>query len=471
MIYFLNLIINGFYLYFFLSILVNQYYSLKRLFKISFRLIFNRYNIVIFLVSIVSLVFLKEMNLLYLILNLGLTLLFIVINKPLKFKKTRRNLTLFCSSLILSWILIPLYVFTSLVILTCCFLLLLPLEKMINKRFIKSAREKLKKINPIVIGITGSYGKTTFKNILYDVLKSKYRVEVTRGNINTLLGITKFINQELKDDIEIFIVELGIDEINGMNKFKEILTLDIGVITSIGENHLSNFKTIENTFKAKLKIKNLLKEEGKLLINNDDSYLSSLKENEHIFNFSKKNINQHLITIEGLKFEYNNQEILLPLYGKYIYSYLDGIIKISEFLGLNEDYITFGLTQIKKINRRLEVKKFKNGYFINDSYNININGVKESVELLKSLEGNNAVIIGGIIEQGKHFISSNNKIKDILKDLNVIFIGKEPHPLIKNHQYKNLYIVYSLKDAYILISKLSFTNILLLAKSDDIFLR
>ena len=84
---------------------------------------------------------------------------------------------------------------------------------------------------------------STFKNILYDVLKSKYRVEVTRGNINTLLGITKFINQELKDDIEIFIVELGIDEINGMNKFKEILTLDIGVITSIGENHLSNFKT------------------------------------------------------------------------------------------------------------------------------------------------------------------------------------------------------------------------------------
>ena len=89
-----NLLINCFYIYFFISILVNQYYSLKRFIKVSLRLIFNKYNIVICLVSLVTIVFIRDMYLIYYLLNLGFCFLFIVINKPLKFKKTRRNLTL-----------------------------------------------------------------------------------------------------------------------------------------------------------------------------------------------------------------------------------------------------------------------------------------------------------------------------------------------------------------------------------------
>ena len=255
-----------------------------------------------------------------------------------------------------------------------------------------------------------------------------------------------------------------------MNKFKDFLSLDIGIITSIGENHLANFKTLNNTLNSKMKIKNLIKKEGKLFLNNDDKYLCNIEE-DNIIKFSKDKDIETSIDINGLRFSYKNKEFLIPLYGSYIYSYLDGVIKISEFLGINKDYISLGLQNIRKIKRRLEVSKYKNGYFINDSYNININGVKESLNLLKSLDGNNVVILGGIIEQGKEFVKSNNKIKSLLIDLNVIFIGEGNHPLIKNHQYKNLYIVSSLKEGYVLLDKLSFDNILLLAKSDDIFLR
>ena len=220
-----------------------------------------------------------------------------------------------------------------------------------------------------------------------------------------------------------------------------------------------------------MKISNLLKEEGKLYLNNDDEYLNKVEENGNIIKFSKTNIKENKIDINGLKIEYNNHEITIPLYGKYLYSYLDGIIKIGEILGLNEDYITLGLKQIRKVNRRLEVSKYKDGYYINDSYNININGVKESIDLLNTLPGENVVIIGGIIEQGKEFVSSNNKIKELLENQNVVFIGELFHPLTKRHRYKHLVIVSSLKEAYTYIDNQNFTNVLLLAKSEDIYLR
>ena len=466
-----NLVINGIYLYFFISILVNQYYSIRRFIKVCIRVIFNKFNMVIILMSLVSMIFLYKEAIVYYLLNLSFSVLFIVINKPIKFNKTRRNITLLLLSLLFSILIVPIINVTSLLILLISYLILLPIENAINNKYIFKAKEKLKRINPLIIGVTGSYGKTTFKNILYDVLKTKYLVEMTSGNINTPLGITKYINQFLKDETEIFIVELGIDTINGMDKFKKLLSLDIGIKTSIGENHLANFKNKNNTFKAKMKISNLLKEEGKLYLNNDDEYLNKVEENGNIIKFSKTNIKENKIDINGLKIEYNNHEITIPLYGKYLYSYLDGIIKIGEFLGLNEDYITLGLKQIRKVNRRLEVSKYKDGYFLNDSYNININGVKESIDLLNTLPGENVVIIGGIIEQGKEFVSSNNKIKELLENQNVVFIGELFHPLTKRHRYKHLVIVSSLKEAYTYIDNQNFTNVLLLAKSEDIYLR
>ncbi len=372
--------------------------------------------------------------------------------------------------LILSSLFIPLFNLSSFLIVIISYFILFPIERLIGNKYKKKAKEKLSRIEPLIIGITGSYGKTTFKNVLFDVLQSKFNVLKTPGNVNTPMGIIKFINQELTTNTEVLILELGIDQINGMDKFKDIINLDIGVITSIGENHLANFKSIKNTFKAKMKIQKLLKKNAKLFLNNDDELLKTVKSDDLIL-FSKSNVKENKIDINGLIFEYNNQEILVPLYGTYLYSYLDGVVKIGEFLGLNADDITYGIKQIKKISRRMEVRKFKKGYFINDSYNINLKGVKESIDLLKTLDGNSVVVLGGMIEQGKDFVKSNNQIKELLKNQNVIFLGSAPHPLISNHQYKNLFILNSLKDAYKLIERLDFTNILLLAKSDDIFLR
>ena len=469
MIYVLNGLINGCFIFYFLSILINQYYSLSRFMRVSYLIL--KKNIVVFLLlglSSFSILINKYIPYFF---SLIFLIIFLINNTIIKFKFTRRSLILFVLSVLISIWFIPNIIFFPFISLIGGYLLTYPFELIIRNKYFKSARKKLERINPIIIGITGSYGKTSFKYLLVEILKTGYIVSSPLGNINTPNGISKFINNELKDETEILVLELGIDQLNGMDVFKKFISLDIGVITSIGENHLANFKSLDNTLKAKLKIKGLLKDNGKLYLNSDSTYLSEIKKEENIIKFSKSNMGKALLNHNGISVTFNNQNIIIPLYGEYVYSYIDGIIKISEFLGINKDLITTGLKQIKPLNRRLEVRKYKNGYFINDSYNVNLKGVEESLKLLSVFKGENVVITGGITEQGKLFNKQNEKYKKLLKNRNVIFIGSSKHPLVEEHQFKSLYIVHSLNEAYTLVDELSFTNVLLLAKGEDLYLR
>jgi UDP-N-acetylmuramoyl-tripeptide--D-alanyl-D-alanine ligase len=466
-----NYIINLIYSIFFISVLINQYYDIKRFLKVILTRIFKKDNLIILIVSLFSLVFIKKQTYLYYLLNLGFSILFIRINVPLKYRLTRRNITLCLISSFFYCLLVPVSYLTTILSLLFGYLFTLPIEKLIQRKYMKKAKNKILKINPIVIGITGSYGKTTFKHLLYEMLSSKYNVLISKGNINTPMGICKTINENLSSKDEILILELGIDQVNGMDKFKKFLELDIGVITSIGENHLSTFKSIDNTIRGKFKIKELIKKDGRLYINNDSFYLKKIETDCSICKFTSKRFSSNNVSIEGIKIDYNHSEINIPLYGKYVYSYLDGIIKICEFLGLNEDYISLGLSNLKPVNRRLEVKKYKEGYFINDSYNTNLKGVNESINLLKSLNKSKVVIVGGLIEQGNMFYLNNLKLQNLLFDMDVIFIGEDDHPLISNHHFNKLYIVKNLNDAYTLVEDNQYVNILQLAKGEDIYLR
>ena len=466
--YIFNFIINTISIYFFLSIIITQYYSIKRFYRVVKDVI--KKNLIIVICGLLNLfLLLINTQIMYLVCGV-LLVVFYLTNHPLKFKFTRRNILLYIISSIVSTILIPSIFISSLISITIGFIITYPIELLIKRRYFLLSRKKLNEISPLIIGITGSYGKTSFKYILKEIISTKYLVQIPKGNINTPNGISKFINNELNHNTEVLILELGIDEINGMDVFSKFLYLDIGVITSIGENHIANFKTLKTTFEEKMKIKKLIKKDGKLFVNGDSIYLSSIS-NKNIIKFSKNNIKNNPVTENGLKVIYKDKEIIIPLYGEYVYSYIDGIIKISEFLGINEECILLGLKNIKPLERRINVKKYKNGYFINDSYNINVNGVRESISLLKKFNGNNVVITGGITEQGKHFVSQNNKIKNILKNQNVIFIGDRNHPLVKDHNFLNLYITKTLSEAYTLVDKYQFDNILLLSKGEDIYLK
>ena len=126
-----------------------------------------------------------------------------------------------------------------------------PKEKAINLGFYKTAQEKISSMNNLkVVGITGSYGKTSTKFITSTILKEKYKVQDTPSSYNTPMGLSRVINEELTDDKEIFVAEMGAYVKGEIKEVADLVQPDIGIITSIGPAHLESFGSIDNNVKA-----------------------------------------------------------------------------------------------------------------------------------------------------------------------------------------------------------------------------
>ena len=145
------------------------------------------------------------------------------------------------------------------------------LEKTIMLYYVIDAKRIIDKIN--VIGITGSYGKTSCKNIIYDMLKCDFNVSKTPKSFNTRVGIVKSIRENVSREDDYFICEYGVDKKGGMDKLLKIVKPDIALITEVGPQHILTFKNIENIKNEKIKIAKALKENEFVVINNDNEYL------------------------------------------------------------------------------------------------------------------------------------------------------------------------------------------------------
>ena len=258
------------------KILQNQYYSFKRLLMYEKSVLKILYKIVLTFVSF----FLLKHNRIFILM---LALMFTHKRKNMNIKITKRiirHFICFFSLFLVNIIIINytssktalyIFLFYNLLLYYFSFAISVFIERIIQKIYIKKAQRKLKNVNPLVIGITGSYGKTSCKKYIYELLKSRYKVLFTQESYNTLNGITKTINEHLKPYHQIVILEIGVDSKNGMNKFLKNYNFDISVLTCVGNQHLKTFKTKENIMLEKIKLIN----NSKLIsiINNDDEYI------------------------------------------------------------------------------------------------------------------------------------------------------------------------------------------------------
>ena len=469
----LNILLVLLILYDLIYVLVKQYYSFKRATKA-----FSSYlglMLVILIGLDLATIFLKGYY--FYIAHLFISCLYLFILKIKWLKFSRRSVVLFISTGSLTSIiffisprLLIIKLMVIALILLTVFYLLIPLENRIKHKYLLLAKKKLEKYpNLKIIGITGSFGKSSFRNYLVTALKIKYLVNTPKNNVNTLMGITKYINQEFSS-CDILVLELGIDEVNQMEKFKQILKLDYAIITSIGNMHLSSFKNMNNLINEKLKIKNLLKQDGMLFLNQNNQYLKDIK-GENIVFYNDENITCVNQDINGIKLKYLDNNYLFPIHQNFFITYFGGIIKICNQLGINEESLYFNSNKFSDFARRNQVFKIEKGYLIDNSYNANVEGISSSLKLLDTLIGESYIITGGIIEQGSNFDYENTKLKELFKNQNIIFIGKNKHPLIKNHEFNKLIRAKNLKDAYKIIRDINPDNVLLLAKGEDIYLR
>lgn len=284
-----------------------------------------------------------------------------------------------------------------------------------------------------VIGITGSVGKTSTKELLSSILKSKYKVLKTIGNQNSQLGLPLTILR-LKDE-DVMILEMGMSNLGEIHNLSLIAKPDVAVITNIYDSHIGNLGSRENILKAKLEIIDGM-DFGTLIINNDNDMLNSINicllHNIKVITYGilnessymAKNIRENHTTI----FDTNDIKDIEVLGGKaFIYNALVSIV-VSKLMSVESDIIKTSISNGVNIKHHLEcVKLDDNITLIDDSYNASYESVKAALKYISKFTGRKIAVLGDILELGKSSKSIHKKIGDevINNDIDyLITIGK-----------------------------------------------
>lgn len=265
-----------------------------------------------------------------------------------------------------------------------------------------------------VIGITGSNGKTSTKNLLASILMKQFRTHKTKINHNNEIGLPLTI-LNMPYDTQIMVLELGMSEMGEIHLLADISRPEIGIITNIGTSHIEFLKTKENILKAKLEITDYFNEDSILVLNGDDSYLSSY--DNHAFKVIKTSVKnlQEIQSVQGkYSFLYDDQRFHLDVFGKYQMTNAYISIVVARLLGMNYAEIIQGIEDYHGEMMRFEMKKIYDFYVINDSYNASYLSIKAAVETLLEIQAKRRIVIlGDVLELGDCSISEHRRIGKI----------------------------------------------------------
>lgn len=317
------------------------------------------------------------------------------------------------------------------------------------QQFAKKWREAL---NIKIIGITGSNGKTTVKDIIYHLLSKKYKVKKTEGNYNNHIGLPFTLLRAEKDD-DFMILEMGMSDFGEIELLGDIAQPNISIITNIGESHLEFLKTKENVFKAKTEI--LPYTRDVLITNGDDKYLKEInkfknRDDKEIKNVKILNMKRNEFKEKTLDFYYDvftfnefESEFNLKYFEEKLYKKVDkkyktnllgehnilnaaiAIATVKQF-DLDDMYIEKGLENIELTNMRFQKIEIKNKIYINDAYNASPLSMKKSLETFSKIFNNmeKIVVLGDMLELGEKEIEYHeNLLNDIQKaQINKVYL-------------------------------------------------
>ncbi len=319
-----------------------------------------------------------------------------------------------------------------------------PKEKAINMGFYKTAQEKIRKMNNLtVVGITGSYGKTSTKFITSTILKEKFNVQDTPSSYNTPMGLSKVINNELTDDKEVFVAEMGAYVKGEIKEVADLVQPDIGIITSIGPAHLESFGSIENIINTKYEIIESLNEDGIAVFNYDDENLkkvadsTKLKKYYYGFNdiinldvYAKDvSVNSRGSTFALVIKELGEIECSTKMLGKHNIGNILAGCTVGYILGLTLEEIAIGVTKIQPVEHRLNIIDPGTGIIIiDDGFNSNPSGAKAALDVLNEFKtGRRFVVTPGMVELGEIEYEENKKFGTLMGEVAdfVFLVGKK----------------------------------------------
>ena len=321
----------------------------------------------------------------------------------------------------LPWVLAVQFVPLSLILAN---VILIPVESRIQNRIMREASAKLAQINPQIIGITGSFGKTSVKHILGHVLEMNVPTLFTQGSVNTLMGISRVIREKLQVGTRYFLVEMGAYGQGSIQKLCRLTPPQIGIITSLGEAHYERFKTLDAVARAKFELAEavLSHSSGQLVIHED------VLAQDYARAFVDKNPEKFVICGQGerVALKINNvtqsaagltvavawqgrdYTLFAPLYGTHHAGNMALAFAAALVCGVSPERAVAALRTTPQITHRLEVKPQPDGtVYIDDAFNSNPKGFASALELLSVLAaekgGRRILLTPGIVELGaKH---------------------------------------------------------------------
>lgn len=309
-------------------------------------------------------------------------------------------------------------------------------DKFLMRIYIRKAKSKIKKNNVKIIAITGSYGKTSVKNILYGMLLKKYNVVMTPKSFNTPAGVCKFVNETDFSNVEYFIVEMGAKKKGEINALCKIFKPDYGILTSIGEQHLDTFKSIENIIKTKCELQSNV-DNGVMVFNDYNQYV---KNADDLFLGKKKSVGTNLdVWYENYCFNNGNPTfdlIIKDLENKKSFSVSTRLlgehnavniclsVAMAKILYVENCLLLEAINEQVPVESRLQVNKLDNNVIIiNNGYNSNPYSASCSLRVLGEYNCKKIIITPGFVEMGKKQYELNYDFgRQIAKVVDAVYI-------------------------------------------------
>lgn len=339
-----------------------------------------------------------------------------------------------------------------------------PIEKVIANGYVRDAKRRLNEHrNLTVIGVTGSYGKTSTKTCLQALLSTRYNVLMTPESYNTTMGVVRTIRERLRPSHEIFIAEMGAKNKGDIQEICDLVQPQYGVITSIGEQHLETFKTLDTIVATKFELADALPENGRLFANADNDYirdrLATLPPVCPVTTYGVGTgdftVTDMHVTLTGtvftVKFEEQEQTFTTHLLGAHMVQNLVGCIAVAVSLGIPLAELTYPVRRLKPIEHRLQL--LPNG-FIDDAYNSNPAGFRSALDVLSGFDAERVLVTPGMVELGERQEPLNRELGAYAAarcDI-AILVGEKQAPPLKegllseNFPEQNIYVVKTLQE-------------------------
>ncbi len=356
--------------------------------------------------------------------------------------------------------------------------LLRPVEARINRKYYDDAARILKEMPGLkVIGITGSYGKTSTKHYLHRILSEHFDTLMTPGSFNTTMGVIRTVREHMKPYNEVFICEMGAKQPGDIKEICDLVRPTVGIITAVGEQHLESFKTIECVQSTKFELADALPADGLAVVNNDFPYVANRQvDNVETVRYgltpeahAKVSAKDITTTADGTTFTVTGCGPDLTLHTRLVgecnISNLLAAVTVARRLGVPDEKIRYAVERIEQVEHRLNVKRTPGGLtIIDDAFNSNPHGSRMALDVLASMTGGRRIVITpGMIELGDRQAELNTELgRNIAKSVDVaIIVGHYNRDAIMTGIYESrpddpdIHVVDSFAEAQRLLSAMA----------------